>query len=406
TQAFESTFTSGNFADAVAPTVLRTSPPTGATDVPVNAPFTVEFSEAMDPATLTTTNFSVRDNATGQLVPGMVQVDPEYRTASYVPEQPWAVGRSHTASLNSLVKDAARNSLSSQFFNSFDFTTGFAADTQAPQLVATSPADGDTGVATNALIMIAFDEPVNPVTLVRAFRVAANGQQVAGSIALSGGNRVVTLTTGSALAASTLHTVEIGALISDLAGNLIANPGSFSFQTGQAADTVRPTITSVEPANNSVDIPTNVKIQVTFSERVNPISVTESTFFLTDFNTGAMIPGSISVAPNRLSASFVPAALAGSTKYRVTVSGVTDLTAQTASFFSSTFTTGLGADGDGPMVVAVSPPDGTTGVPVNARVVVQLNEPVSALSVGSEAIQVSSAGGAVGGAISLSTDRR
>src|SRR5207247_1367081 len=45
TALFTSSFTTGNVSDTTAPTVLLTSPQSGADAVPVNAPFTVEFSE-------------------------------------------------------------------------------------------------------------------------------------------------------------------------------------------------------------------------------------------------------------------------------------------------------------------------------------------------------------------------
>src|SRR6185295_380734 len=55
---FSSTFTTGQFQDTTPPTVLRTNPQSGTIDVPVNTPFTVEFSERMDLGTLTQANFT------------------------------------------------------------------------------------------------------------------------------------------------------------------------------------------------------------------------------------------------------------------------------------------------------------------------------------------------------------
>ena len=43
------------------------------------------------------------------------------------------------------------------------FTTGFATDTGAPQLVGASPADGATAVPTNVRIVLEFDEPLNTI---------------------------------------------------------------------------------------------------------------------------------------------------------------------------------------------------------------------------------------------------
>src|SRR5262249_57486489 len=69
------------------------------------------------------------------------------------------------------------------------------------------------------------------------------------------------------------------------------------------------------------------------------------------------------------------------------------------------FVTGLGASTAAARVVQVSPANGTLGVPVNPQVLVVVSAPVSAASVGSNAITVSSGGTAVAGAISLNSDR-
>ena len=55
------------------------------------------------------------------------------------------------------------------------------------------------------------------------------------------------------------------------------------------------------------------------------------------------------------------------TTYSFTMSGIRDLAGNATGFTSLTFTTGVGVDGGGPVVVEVSPAAGQGGVPVNAR---------------------------------------
>ena len=113
---FESRFTTAVFVDTTPPTVLRTSPAYNQSDVPPNTPITIEFSERMDPATLTPASVSVYDYGVSQYVKGMVQVDPDGRTASFVPEKPFAVGRSFYAQLTTDIMDAAGNRLQSYHY--------------------------------------------------------------------------------------------------------------------------------------------------------------------------------------------------------------------------------------------------------------------------------------------------
>ncbi|MCP4046711.1 MAG: hypothetical protein GY732_12080, partial [Gammaproteobacteria bacterium] len=406
TGSFQSSFTTAQFVDNVRPSILRTSPISGTLNVPVNSPFTVEFSERMDPASLTTVNFVVRDNTTFQSVSGMIQVDPNGLTASFVPVQPFAVGRSHSVSLSTNIMDAAGNSLTGG--RSFSFTTAFGTDIDRPRLVATSPVDGDTGMPVNVLVVLDFSEPLNNVNFLRGIEILEAGVTVPGSFALSSGNRRVTFTSAQALLSNTLYTVAMSTQITDLVGLPLDNPGSFSFVTADTGDITRPTVTLVDPVNGATGVPTNMVAQVQFSERMNPLMLTDSTFFIDNGTTGVKVPGTVTVASGRLSAVYTPdVALSPSTIYRVRTFSMTDLAGNTLSGTSvpSTFTTGTSVDQVAPTVVQVSPPDGNTGVPVNARVVVEMSEPVSAFSVGNNSVVVSAGGVPESGVVSLNSVR-
>ena len=110
---FTSTFTTGAFQDLTRPLIVATNPNHAQDDVPVNTPYSVEFTERMDPATLTTENWTIRDNTIFEDVPGMIQVEPDGRRASFIPDQPFAVGRDFTSTFSNAITDAAGNNLTS-----------------------------------------------------------------------------------------------------------------------------------------------------------------------------------------------------------------------------------------------------------------------------------------------------
>ncbi|MDQ2695336.1 MAG: Ig-like domain-containing protein, partial [Pseudomonadota bacterium] len=349
---------------------------------------------------LTPDNFAVTDGFTGAQVPGMIQVDPDGRTASFVPARSYSVNRFHSVFLSPAITDAAGNGL--PFGNFFSFTTALDADVDRPRLLAASPA-GAAGVPVNALVVLRFDEPVDAINIVSGLTVRTGGALVPGSIALSDGNRRATFTSAAALLANATYTVTLTTEITDLVGNPLDNPGSFSFQTGQTGDVTSPTVTAVDPANGATGVARNAVVRLQFGERIDPTTVNDGTFFL-QAESGQRAAGSIAVAADGRSATFTPAQpLAASTLYFVQVSGIADLAGQTLFFFSS-FTTAGAVDAQGPQVVAVSPPDGGTNVAVNAPVVVRLSEPVSALST-ANAIVLTNGGGPVPGNVSLSADR-
>ena len=400
---FTSSFTTGEFQDTTPPNVLRTSPQNGATDVPVNTPFTIEFSERMDFGTLTQANFTIRDNTTFQNVAGLVQADASGRTVSFVPNQPFAVGRSFFVTLNSEIKDAAGNRLGFHFFS---FSTAFDTDSDRPVLVGKSPLEGDTNVPTNAVVVIQFNEPLNVINAVRGIRITANNAVVQGSLSFSDGNRRATFAPAQPFDQNTFITVSTTAQITDLAGNTLSNPGTFSFLTGNAPDVQRPNVVEISPANGAVNVGTNTTIQLRFSERINPLTVNSSNFQLFTSSFSSQVPGNITVAPDRMSATFTPSTpVSLSTAYFLQVFSITDLTGLDTGFFFSSFTTALGSDNTGPTVVAINPPDGSSDVPVNAHVVVKLNEPINPLTVTNTAVTLTQNGAPVAGTTVLSFDR-
>src|SRR5205807_2247633 len=85
--------------------------------------------------------------------------------------------------------------------------------------------------------------------------------------------------------------------------------------------------------------------------------------------------------------------------------GITDLAGNGINFFQSSFSTTQTSDTDAPAVVGVSPQNGAGGVPLNARVAVQFSEPMSSVSMESNPVVVTAAGGGVvAGTLSISAD--
>jgi hypothetical protein len=432
TQAFQSSFTTGQFADTTPPRVVRTSPADGSTNVPTNTAFTVLFSKPMDPGTLTPDFILVTDISTGQNIPGLIQVDATNTSASFIPNAPLFVGRTFSVALQPpdfipVLQDTSGNVLVGQAF--FSFSTSFAPDTDVPHLTATSPADGASNIPTNAVIVMQFNEPVNVVSASSEIQVSAAGQPVPGTIALSGADRLVTFTPAAPLAPNTPHTVTVGPGIVDLGGNAIDNPGSFSFQTGNAADTSLLFVISVSPDSFTTSVPVNTAIQLQFSKPVDPLTANGATLQVvpTALLGGGGVPesptikaisvvngspangisGTLTVSDDGMSATFSPAVpLAPGTSYTVNVSNaITDLAGQPIFPFQSSFTTGVSSQTNSPVVVQVSPQNGDVNIPVNPLVVVKLSQPIEPLSVGNNAIVLSTGGVSVPGTINVTPDR-
>src|SRR5208282_6334551 len=84
-------FTTGTGPDLVAPAVISEKTFSGATNVPLNAPITLQSSGPVDPGTVDSSTLVVVDNVTGQQVVGSYSVSGNDQTISFVPNAPLAV---------------------------------------------------------------------------------------------------------------------------------------------------------------------------------------------------------------------------------------------------------------------------------------------------------------------------
>jgi hypothetical protein len=106
-----------------------------------------------------------------------------------------------------------------------------AADRTPPTVTSRSPSAGATGVGTSTSVTASFNEPVQGSTVV--FTLSGPGGQVPSSVVVDGPGTTATLTPSSLLAASTSYTASVSA--SDLAGNAMSAPVTWSFTTAAVA---------------------------------------------------------------------------------------------------------------------------------------------------------------------------
>ncbi|HET9667015.1 MAG TPA: Ig-like domain-containing protein, partial [Desertimonas sp.] len=404
TTGAESLTVAGGFAvtdvDTTLPTLLRLSPGSGSTGIPLNTVSTFEFSEPLLRSTVTEATVQLYDQTLGTFIDADVSLDATGRVATLVPSRLLAVNRGHTVYLSQLITDVAGNHLG---FQGYSFTTGFSTDTTGPTLRQANPQSGDTGIARNVKLVLQFDRSINLATLAIGVRLQTGGVTVPGTYVQEDGQRRLRFTPASPLAADTTYTLTLTSELKDVAGNALTNPGTIAFTTGPDSDTVAPTVTAGTPYYNQIDIGLRPVIRVAFNERINPISLMSSAFYLYNYYTGAVVRTMITVAPDRLSATLVPdAPLAPHSYYYYYVSPFSDLAGNTGSLGATYFRTGGVEDTEPPAIVAIAPANGATGVPVNARIRVLVSEPIDAASVTASTVQLTPA---VAGTITVDTDR-
>ena len=241
-QAFSAAFATGTSLDTTPPQIALTDPANGATNVPTNVHYTVQFTKIIDPSTLTPATFSIVDTTTNTPVMGMVLMNADDITTSFVPSTPLPLDRTFSVVLTRGIKDADGNSLASQV--SFSFTTGSQPETSPPHWLVSSPTNGSSGIPVNAVINLGFSQPLEIPTVAPNIQVTAGGNPIAVLVALSNGDQSVITTPAENLTPNAQYVVSIGPGIADLAGLLLDNPGTFTFQTG-AVSAPAPVISSL-----------------------------------------------------------------------------------------------------------------------------------------------------------------
>ena len=178
-------FTTGNI-----PTVISTNPLNAAINIPINRKITATFSEAMNPATVTTAGvFALTVTTGGAVVPGTATYVAIDNTVIFSPTANLLPNKQYTATISTAAQNAAGNGLAANYV--FSFTTGATADLTAPTITSTVPASAAINVPTNQTITATFSKPMDPSTITASgtFTVAVagvGGAAVAGTVSYTG----------------------------------------------------------------------------------------------------------------------------------------------------------------------------------------------------------------------------
>jgi hypothetical protein len=306
------------------PTVISTVPTNGATGIPINQILTATFSEAMSPATISSTTFTLKATA-GASVTGTVTYVPAGSVATFAPAASLASNTAYTATITTGVMDLNGTAMTVNYV--WTFTTATIPVTTAPTVTSTIPANLATLVPLNQIVSATFSKAMNPATINGGtFTLTGPGTTaVTGLVAYAAVGNTLVFTPTANLAPSTLFTATITTGVTDLAGNALASNYVWTFTTGTTLVALPPQIVSTVPANAAINVPLNQAVSATFTKAMNPLTLTTATFQLT--KGGTLIPATITYDAINFIATLTPTApLTASSSYIATVTnGATDL---------------------------------------------------------------------------------
>jgi hypothetical protein len=214
-------------------------------------------------------------------------------------------------------------------------TGTWMVDATAPTVSNVSPVDRSQNVSQGTNLEATFSEMMNASTLTTdTFMLTEQGSStpIAATMSYNSTTNKATLKPSSDLASNTTYSATIkggstGA--KDSAGNALVQDYSWTFTTGPLPDTAAPKVSTATPTGTGVARGSNAI--ATFSERMDPTTITTSTFKLfkcsstTSTNCATQITNvTITRTTDRLKATLNPfgassTLLAGSTKFKVVV---------------------------------------------------------------------------------------
>jgi hypothetical protein len=249
------TFTTRGQPDRDPPSVTRFSP-TGS-GVALDAGLTVEFSEPMDPGSLSFT-------LSPPLAVGPAVLDQGDTRASFGALEPLAPSTAYTAVVSGT--DAAGNALTGA--TSFTFTTAALPDTTSPTVRTISPADAATGVPQSASISVTFSERMNTAVTQAAFSLRKQGgATVTGAFRWAIDSALLTFDPAGDLDPASVYLVSITVSARDVAGNPLARAFSASFTTASTLDKTAPSVVEFAPPNGARGLARcDWTVSITFSE--------------------------------------------------------------------------------------------------------------------------------------------
>jgi Ice-binding-like/Bacterial Ig-like domain len=387
-------FTTGDGATDEPPTVIATTPSDEASDVSPDIHLSATFSEAMDGATVTVDTFLLMQDTTP--IGGSVTLDPVSNVATFVPDAELEPELVYTATISSDVEDSGGMGLADDY--TWTFTTSDSVDMLPPTVTSTVPADEATDVPLVAAISATFSEEMSAATINgTTYTLRRGATNVTGAVELDPSTNTATFTPAAPLLANTLYTATISTGAEDLAGVPLASDYSFTFTT---AATAAPAVIASSPVELAINVPLNAQLTATFSEAMDPLTISSTTFTLRRGATN--VTGAVTLNPLTNVATFDPtAALVADTVYSATIStGAEDLGGTPlAANYSWSFTTA--ASIVAPTVTSTSPVNLATNVPINVKPTATFSKAMDPLTITATTFTLARGATNVGGVVTL-----
>ncbi|MDN3688536.1 Ig-like domain-containing protein [Cyclobacterium jeungdonense] len=381
----------------ICPEVESTNPDKDAVGIQLNNEISVTFNEAMNPASISPGVFSlkvVNASASGRMaiaseapeeITGELTFEEETNKMSFKPDVDLLPNTTYTGRVEPVVADKMGNVLQAAY--EWNFTTGVS-----PAVTSTSPANQANGVPLDQTITATFSTEMDASTITAAsYKLMAGTTVVTGEVTYS--DNTASFDPENDLLAATTYTGTITMEAKTKDGIPMAIAYNWTFDTGTA-----PRVLAIDPLDLATGVSINKIIKVTFSEPMEPATITAASFTVSNGST----PVSGTVTYSESTAVFTPAeSLLVNTTYSVSINKLAKNSTEVsmAQDFESKFTTGNSSI---PEVTTTDPADNATSVALNKAVMATFSEAMDHATITESTFTLTQGNTAVAGTVSYS----
>jgi len=342
----------GSSGTDVAPTITYMGFAVVTQDGAYSAKIVVFFSEDMDPATIATSNFVVKD-ADGTVVPGsMLYIGV---TAVYTPTRRFVANSAYSITVGTGVRSLGGIPLGKA--KTWSFNTPDPSDLTGVLVSVSSvaPATYAMDVPLNSGVNVTFGQIMDPATVNSSTvsLVAPDGTAVAGEVHYTG--VTASFVPHSSMIPNTTYRLTVSNAVKSLSGVAMDQAYRSSFTTGTSTLASPPQVIFNAPADGDSNVSLTGTMLVDFDQPMDTTTINASNITLTDA-FGRNIEGSVVYTGS--TAVFTPdAPLSPLTQYTLDVSGAVTSSggAQMEDDYSISFTTTDFSNGPAPSVVFTNP---------------------------------------------------
>jgi hypothetical protein len=365
------------------PTIVAVSPACcNLQDVPTNSEVDVQYSQPLNPTTVTTANIFQN---TGPTIGYNVTLLSGNTVVRIKPTSNFNASTQYGFCINGSVLGANGVAAQSDCWLTY-FTTTAGTDTTSGT-VTIGPPNGSVNVGTNAYIRVQFSKPADRTTVNSStIAITTGGNPIPGSWSYNySGNDLYGANFSPLNPLPQSSTIKVAVSgVYDYAGNEFSEP-TITFTTAAQPDYQTPSVT-LDFGSTTYGIGTNASFTCLYSEAMDPSSITNGGTYIYSYVTQAHVPVTYTFASDLMSVTMTPVSpLFADSEYYYECYNAIDLTGNGQNGNYSYFYTGSGPVAVGPTLVYANPPSGMTNVPVNSiggpwnntSLMLLFNEPVS-----------------------------